>query len=229
MVLPTTAAERRSINSEMVYSKGYGYHVAAPAPSETKEEGEDEIDIEELVTETLHSMSEDNYLPQQTSSLVLSLPSLIRQGVGRKFTACLSFNESVFNTSRNQRLLEAQELTAYMKGLERQQKTHVMSPFVAENKTNPAYVLELLPMLRRVSVLERDSEQIDSVPTEDSSRRSTRTRSRRGRRHYFEKLGFCEAQGQDLTASKAGQSFARSFLVYDKPEKTTGASAKQSR
>lgn len=222
MVYPTTASERRLINSEMLYSRGHGYNVAAPSPSESKEERENEIDIEDLARETTHSMSEDKFLPQQISALVLSLPSLIRQSVKRKSINCLSFDEYLFNKSRMQRLLKAHELIGCMRRLQCQQQTYVISPLIPEIKTNSTIVLELLPMLRRVSVLEQDSEQIRKMASEDRNIRSTRNRSRRGRRHYLEKFGFCEGRGQDLTASRAGEAFAQSFLVYDKTEKAVG-------
>lgn len=214
MVHPKTARERRLIQSEMKYSRGLWDPVALPAMPESKEEGEDEIDIEDVVPEYANPMTEDKYLPLATSALVLSLPSMIRQMVGRRSSYHHYFDESIFHVNRKHQLADAQARTSNMRQLQSLHKLHVISP------SSATYVLELLPMLRRVSVSERDSEKIESVAVEDRNVRSTRTRSRRGRRHYFEtKLGFIEDQGNDMTASKAGQDFAKSFLVYNKTEK----------
>lgn len=178
------------------------------------DECEDAGDLQEFVYRHTSVLSGDRFLPQQIASLVLSLPSLLRESAGEVLYGGDLANSSLLDRKRSKLVLESQMMASHMEALRyRKPQTEILTTFQDDHDVE--FCLEVLPMLRRLAFLERDSERIEAGPAVDQNSRTTRNSLRKGRKHYFEKLGFQKKSEREVTASKVGESFAKSFLIYN--------------
>lgn len=189
----------------------WNYEAELPSNDNT-DDTEEAGDAEEVPCPHMPQRSDDVFLPRQVSALILSLPSLLRERAGDVLPGGDFGNSRLLCKKRSKRFKESRTLVSYMGALSfRNIQPRMIEPF--QDNSSREFFLELLPMLRRLAYLERDSERIEAQPAEDPYARTTRHRSRKGRKHLFEKLAFVTNE-EELSASKAGERFAKSFLIY---------------
>eukprot|EP00980_Cylindrotheca_fusiformis_P012686 scaffold3103_cov136-Cylindrotheca_fusiformis.AAC.24 len=192
------------------------YYNADSSPNENADEAVDTDDPEEIVDRHVSSLASDGmFLPHQSSALVLSLPTMLRERAGEAVYSGDLTNSSLLHFNRSKRWMETRNLVSYLGALARYKPREGTTEAI-QNSSSKEFFLEVLPIVRRIALLETDSELVESASPVDDSARVTRNSSRRRRKHYFEKLGFVRLKERDITASQAGERCAASLLLYNK-------------
>jgi hypothetical protein len=224
MTMPSTARERRELHAWMATSRGdclSGRDGGVNAPAEQEDEELD--DLEDIIRRECAISDEDMFLPRPVPTLIESLPSLLRQS--RK---CSSYQQNwtsnqVLDRKQIQSSVAMQQWVSYVFGETGQGKVfsrRTSQELLLLNGTMDASVsLEFLPTLRRICVMERAAECLETKTGDQpvTGRRTTRRQALARRHHYFDahskKLRLDEA---DLTSSELGSLMADALLIYDK-------------
>jgi hypothetical protein len=184
-------------------------------------------DLDELVCQ--ERSDEDMYLPQPISPLLQCLPDLLRNNRN---------SDSYHSNWTSNQLLERRKSKMSQKF--RLWASCLFDPipqakmscrgFVSDtssnnmvldsNLRNESLVLEYLPILRYIGVLERAADwafRENKGEEQPSHRRTTRRQAKAARRHYFDTLSKqLWLDTAELPTSELGSSMAESLLEYNK-------------
>ena len=165
-----------------------------------KDEDETSDDVDDITRGKAHLSEEDMFLPRKFEDPLCALPNILRQEA-----ACfLPQSLDVLDLERRKHVAAAEmyELLEYIIDDDSRVKlsrpklgvplVHSLCP---GDYYDEVAFLDYLPMLRSIALLESVAEFIHEASKSDnekelarSSRRSTRSKTRNGRQHYFDKV-----------------------------------------
>jgi hypothetical protein len=223
MVRPTTAQERRSLNSWMEASRGEkSSTVHVTTNPERDEEGSSDLD--DIILREHRISEEDMFLPQPLPILLDSLPHLLHTTQNAAAYKQNWVSDQLLENCRETNSLRMQTWLSNLFGRSLQlTKARVRPPsrelLLLNGNLEAVTVTDFLPILCRMGALEESFEALESdasnETTTEKSRRTTRRQIRNGRSHYFRtfslKLQFDEAQ---MSSNELGRSMAAALLTY---------------
>ena len=191
------------------------------------------------------SSEEDSYLPRCIPPAIKDLPNMLRRHVNTTGSGSVSSSSSsLLSTNANanashQLLLSLERHQVEFCERLMSQAIHYILPSAVWNndlakwsygRFGLAYnerdrtnlILECMPFLRRIGILEQAAEfaelkakESESETRRQSSRRTTRQQAKARRHHYFDKLSTTLRRDEaDLNSSEVGALFAKDSLVY---------------
>ena len=170
---------------------------------------------------------EDSYLPQYIPPLIKNLPNILRNATGGISISSIHDDDMERQKEECYNRLTTQ-VTYYIlptawNDLARWSYGKFGFNYNQRDRTN--LVLECMPFLRRIGILEKAAEFADLKATENeeetsttrrtSTRRTTRRQAKARRHHYFDKLSLTLRRDEaDLNSSDVGTLFANDSIVY---------------
>ena len=182
------------------------------------------------------SFAEDMYLPRGVSPAILDLPEILRKASSTSTNSLPS--QSFWSIARDNQWL--QSLETNRAECSQRLLSHAIEYFLpwgndlakwsygrfgfANNKWDRTHmILECLPILRRIGMLEtaneyaflKAREESDATKRTSSRRRTTRTQCRARRHHYFDKISATLRRDEaDRNSSEVGALLVGDSLVY---------------
>jgi hypothetical protein len=214
MTMPQTAKERRLYHHAMTVSRGGSSVNTEGVPTTTAISivTKEPQDLSNTVNCFSPRPEDDNFLPQP-DTIVTSLTMLIRKKSHDWYQNTWTGNQ-LLDRKRQSKYQEALMLASHLKSLRYEELSSFSATILPfRDALDTTFCLEVLPTLRRISVVERDWERVEG----SGCATGRNTRSKKGRRHYFEekRWEFCQINYRQLSASKLGGIFAETLITYN--------------
>jgi hypothetical protein len=223
---PRGARERKLIRAVMTSMRGFSSQPTLMQAE--KDEGMDPEDLDAFsINETILGADEDMFLPQHIAVPIQSIPYLLRGGHGTESQGKIGCTSLVrLEQTQAEYLAKAAKLMRCIIPDQLQPKVSCRGfgaseteSLLLEDTIDPRLVLDYLPTLRRMAVLERAAEEAYKESTSDqalaATRRKTRSSTKASRWHYFDCLSQpLKHDSAELDTSQVGSSLADGLLKY---------------
>jgi hypothetical protein len=203
----------------------------ASQPTFMQAEKDEDIDPDDLdafaMNQTMLGADEDMLLPQDIAVSIQSIPYLLMGGHGKESQGKIGWTSLVqLEQTQTEYLAKAAKLMVCIIPDKLQPKVSCRGfgasqteSLLLEDNIDPRLVLDYLPTLRRMAVLERAAEEAYKESTSDqavaTTRRKTRSSTKASRWHYFDCLSQpLKHDNAELDTSQVGSSLADGLLKY---------------